>query len=259
MSTPDTTNAVHGVIPNLAFLLHHNDHVAAAYLCTANAIQISKTSDEGAHFCGYRNIQMILAAQRLELNDANTRIPTISDLQLGIEEAWKAGFNSHGMTQTGGIRGTRKHIGTSEAEALLLSLEIPCTGSAFQGKTAWQQLLDYAEAYFSTSFAQSVATSESQHVHLTEKPPIFLQRPSHSLTIVGLIRFRSGKRKLLTFDPAWQPPSLIRIPLSEKQHRDWKMKWLLKRYTKSERYLKRYSAFETLIIERQIEGERQFP
>lgn len=114
MSTTDTSNLVHGVIPNLAFLLEHNDNVASAYLCTANATQISKTSEEGAHFCGYRNIQMLLAAQDHELNGTNAEIPTISDLQARIEEAWKAGYNSHGMTQTGGICGTRKHIGTSE-------------------------------------------------------------------------------------------------------------------------------------------------
>lgn len=114
MSTPDTSNVVHGVIPNLVSLLHHNDDVAAAYLCTANAIQISKTSDEGAHFCGYRNIQMLLAAQEHNSNGTNANIPTILDLQIRIEEAWKAGYNPHGMTQTGGIRGTRKHIGTSE-------------------------------------------------------------------------------------------------------------------------------------------------
>ncbi|KAG9569394.1 hypothetical protein KCU71_g2254, partial [Aureobasidium melanogenum] len=253
MSTPDTSNAVHGVIPNLAFLLHHNDDVAAAYLCTANAIQISKTPDEGAHFCGYRNIQMILAAHELESNDTRPTMPTISDLQMRIEEAWKAGFNSHGMTQTGGIRGTRKHIGTSEAEALLLSSKILCRGSAFEGKTAWQQLLDHAEAYFTTCFVPSIRTSKPQRVHSTGKPPIFLQRPNHSLTIVGLIKLRSGKRKLLTFDPAWQPPSLMRVPLTEKHHQDWKLTWLLKQYIKSERYLKRYSAFETLIIEHQIE------
>lgn len=114
MSTPDTTNAVQGVIPNLVFLLQYNDAIVAAYLCTANAMQISKTSDEGAHFCGYRNIQMVLAAQEFESNGANAKIPTIADLQIKIEEAWRAGFNAHGMTQTGGIRGTRKHIGTSE-------------------------------------------------------------------------------------------------------------------------------------------------
>lgn len=102
------------MIPNLVDLLHQIDDVATAYLCTANAIQISKTSNEGAHFCGYRNIQMMLAAQESESNGANAMLPTISDLQIKIEEAWKAGFNSHGMTQTGGIRGTRKHIGTAE-------------------------------------------------------------------------------------------------------------------------------------------------
>lgn len=114
MSTSDTSNVVHGVIPNLAFLLEHNDNVASACLCTANAIQIFKTSEEGAHFCGYRNIQMILAAQDHKSNGTNAEISTISDLQAMIEEAWKAGYNPHGMTQTGGIRGTRKHIGTSE-------------------------------------------------------------------------------------------------------------------------------------------------
>lgn len=137
----------------------------------------------------------------------------------------------------------------------MLNLNIPCTGSAFQGKNAWRQLLDYAEAYFSTRPSPPVATRDSQRVHLTNKLPIFVQRPNHSLTIVGLIKFKSGKRKLLTFDPAWQPPSLMRTPLNTKQHRAWTLKWLLKQYTKSERYLKRYSAFETLIIQRQIEDK----
>lgn len=46
----------------------------------------------------------------------------------------------------------------------------------------------------------------------------------------------------------------MRKPLSASQHRAWKLKWLLKQYTKSERYLKRYPAFETLIIERQVKA-----
>lgn len=138
-------------------------------------------------------------------------------------------------------------------------MKIPCTGSAFQGKKAWQQLLDYAHAYFCTPYTSSGAPTEPQRVYLTEKLPIFLQRPGHSLTIVGSIKLRSGKRKLLTFDPAWQPPSLMRMPLSGDQHRDWRLKWLLKQYTKSERYLKRYSAFETLTIERQIGDQSHTP
>jgi hypothetical protein len=35
-------------------------------------------------------------------------------LQIEIEKAWDAGFNEHGRILTGGVVGTRKHIGTSE-------------------------------------------------------------------------------------------------------------------------------------------------
>lgn len=40
--------------------------------------------------------------------------PSVLELQDMIERAWDMGFNSHGRIVTGGIRGTRKHIGTSE-------------------------------------------------------------------------------------------------------------------------------------------------
>lgn len=42
------------------------------------------------------------------------RGPSVQELQDIIERAWDMGFNSHGRIATGGIRGTRKHIGTSE-------------------------------------------------------------------------------------------------------------------------------------------------
>lgn len=42
------------------------------------------------------------------------RGPSVLELQDMIERAWDMGFNSHGRIATGGIRGTRKHIGTSE-------------------------------------------------------------------------------------------------------------------------------------------------
>lgn len=48
----------------------------------------------------------------------NRRLPTILDLQNMIEEAWDRGFNSIGRSDTGGIRGTRKYIGTSEVNIL---------------------------------------------------------------------------------------------------------------------------------------------
>ena len=41
-------------------------------------------------------------------------VPSILELQDMIERAWDMGFNSTGRTETGGIKGTRKFIGTPE-------------------------------------------------------------------------------------------------------------------------------------------------
>ena len=41
-------------------------------------------------------------------------IPSIPDIQDLIEDAWDSGFNVQGRNETGGIKGTRKYIGTSE-------------------------------------------------------------------------------------------------------------------------------------------------
>lgn len=140
------------VISKFARLLEQDHNVAIAYLCTSSVVQVSKHKLEGAHFCGYRNIQMLLSSipksSSIYAALSEKRIDVI-ELQDMIEQAWDRGFNSHGRVVTGGIRGTRKHIGTSEAEALLLSLEVPCTGRAFAGKDAWLQLLDSVEQHFS--------------------------------------------------------------------------------------------------------------
>lgn len=132
-----------------------------------------------------------------------------------------------------------------QVEALLLSLNVPCSGNAFQGKDAWKQLLDFVEAYFQSS----LQNPEKGGVHLTKSCPIFLQRPKHSLTVVGLERTRSGTRRLLVFDPAWQPPSKLKTPLETTHLSSWAFKALLRRYRKSQRYLKRFNAFETLTVQ----------
>jgi len=96
-------NKLANVIPLLVNILRADRDVVQAYLCNADTTQIFKLRTEGNHFCGYRNIQMLLASSR-----------TIPTLQKDIETAWDNGFNSHGRVETGGIIGTRKHIGTSE-------------------------------------------------------------------------------------------------------------------------------------------------
>lgn len=69
-------------------------------------------------FCGYRNIQMMISFIRNTKSDGfehfMENIPSILKLQDAIETAWDSGINDFGRIETGGIRGTRKFIGTSE-------------------------------------------------------------------------------------------------------------------------------------------------
>lgn len=48
-------------------------------------------------------------------------IPNIFQLQEMIETAWDRGYNASGRAETGGIRGTRKFIGTPEVTFELLN------------------------------------------------------------------------------------------------------------------------------------------
>jgi hypothetical protein len=41
-------------------------------------------------------------------------LPSIFQIQEWIETAWDRGINAQGRLETGGIRGTRKYIGTPE-------------------------------------------------------------------------------------------------------------------------------------------------
>ena len=273
------------VVTHLAHLLSRATAVQIAYLCTATVIQVSKIPDEGNTFCGYRNIQMLVLALDLPVpNLANGQssdrrdsaaptstawtVPTIQRL---IEQAWIQGHNASGKIQTGGILGTRKHIGTLEVEALLRSLSVPCEVRGFYGRKAVEQLLDYVEQHFCSDCTTSEKPTQivKSGVHQTAKPSIYLQRPGHSMTIIGLERTKGGSRRLLVFDPAWRPPKLMRAatvveegaitetkaargkasPLSAIENsaklRQW---WTLRQYRKSERFLRRWDAFETVAV-----------
>ncbi len=122
LNNEDDSNTFTGVITRLKKLLDRNDDIEVAYLCTESAVQVHKLPDEGAHFCGYRNLQMIcLALQqtRPDIADLKQKL-SINRLQEMIEDAWDQGINSHGRDQTGGIIETRKHVGTSEVPPLYL-------------------------------------------------------------------------------------------------------------------------------------------
>lgn len=110
-------NEFPGIIPVLGQLCEQDPALSRVYLCHPDVTHVVKMAKEGG-FCGYRNIQMLISYIR----DARAegyqrfvgRLPSIIQLQDMIETAWDRGFNQIGRIETGGIRGTRKYIGTPE-------------------------------------------------------------------------------------------------------------------------------------------------
>jgi len=106
------------LVPALVSLLKRDDSIEKAYLCHPSVRYIGKIKGEGNHFCGYRNIQMLMTylmdVRPDPLPRLKGRIPSVLGIQDMIEDGWARGMNAYGLIQTGGIRGTRKHIGTPE-------------------------------------------------------------------------------------------------------------------------------------------------
>jgi hypothetical protein len=75
-------------------------------------------------FCGYRNIQMmssyIIGVQSQGYENFDGKISSIFQIQDHIEHAWDLGINAQGRVETGGIRGTRKYIGTPDVSLFTL-------------------------------------------------------------------------------------------------------------------------------------------
>lgn len=252
-------DAPSGILDILGEVLEQDQDVETAYLCHSTVRYVGKIKvmgkDEGNNFCGYHNIQMLAsyinAAEAHGLEKFARGIPTIREIQDMIEEAWDQGFNESGRVQTGGIKSTRKHIGTPEAQALFRSLKTPCKADRFHdikdGAKAYEQLLDSVEQYFSTSVTTSPSRI-SPRIQNTGLPPVYLQRPRHSMTIVGIEKRKDGSRSLLVFDPAYNPSKqmLKMLNLASATNDIEPSMLLIKPYRRGKRYLKRYHAFETL-------------
>lgn len=117
-----TANEIRHIIPVLAQLCEQDRTVVKAYFCHSDVRHVVKMSKEGG-FCGYRNIQMMLSY----IQDTKSpgyqhfpgNLPSILQLQDAIECAWDKGINAVGRIETGGIKGTRKYIGTPEVRTCL--------------------------------------------------------------------------------------------------------------------------------------------
>lgn len=128
------TNYQPGVVDVIDQLLEQDPRTQYAYLCHPAVSHVSKLSGEGmwntarmlvdmlmsptGGFCGYRNIQMlsswIVNTESQGHPHFNRNIPSIFTIQDHIEHAWDLGINASGRIETGGIKGTRKYIGTPD-------------------------------------------------------------------------------------------------------------------------------------------------
>ncbi|KAL8707849.1 MAG: hypothetical protein Q9220_007203 [cf. Caloplaca sp. 1 TL-2023] len=237
-------NEVQGIVPVLAQLCEQDQMLHKVYLCHPGVQHIFKMAKEGG-FCGYRNIQMmisfILAARSQGREFFPSGVPSILDLQELIEDAWDRGINTAGRVETGGVRGTRKYIGTPET--LFMSLNIECEANAFNRADhppASKQVYRQVEEHFIKATASS-----ADRASVEKAPPLAKADQGHSLTVVGLEVRRNGSRNLLVFDPSFKPsPGIRRLVGSTFRTSDPEK--LLKAYRRGDGYLGKHSNFELL-------------
>lgn len=103
-----------------------------------------------------------------------------------------------------------------QAQALFVGLQINCAVETFgdlkdRKIEAHEVLLDRIERYF----AQAAAPDGSK-VYKTLLPPIYLQQPGHSMTIVGFERRQDGSANLIVFDPSYSPSPAMHKLLGRK-------------------------------------------
>ena len=213
-----------GMVPRLAELSELDSTIREAWYCHPSVQHIVRWQHEGG-FCGYRNIQMqisyIQGAKALGCTlFPGPRVPTIPQLQTWIEDAWDNGISELSREQIGKLKGTRKWIGTSEAHALYQQLGVQhevlaCGDERDGGRRAHQMLFDAVENYF----AAGVEGDDTGKVHRTCRPPIYLQQPGHSLTIVGYEKHRNGSRNVVVFDTIFNTPQYMRAYLAGRGRR----------------------------------------
>ncbi|OAP56708.1 hypothetical protein AYL99_08820 [Fonsecaea erecta] len=240
------------LVPVLARLSQIDRTVERAFYCSPEVVHVCKMSFEGG-FCGYRNIQMLLSyIQGTEAHGSENfrgRLPSILKLQDMIENAWDLGFGSSGRVETGGIKFTRKFIGTPEALALFSSLDIACEATAYYARKeieAFETMLCAVCDYFDDDSTQD----NMDKVVITDKPPIYFQHHGHSMTIVGVEQRLSGAVNLVVFDPMFNPsPALKKLAFSRRTSfacaRPGKV---LEAHRRDEKYLKSYKVFELLTL-----------
>lgn len=255
MNVVQIANETPDLISTIALLSGRDRYVARAWLCHPATKHIGKQLSKEGGFCGYRNIQMLIsyiqAVYPRGSHPFEGRIPTILKLQDYIEAGWDRGINSSARAETGGIKGTRKYIGTSEAQTFFTTVGIRCRARPFHktdGRQTQFTLLTHIEEYFKSGSPSSSDTYEK--VTITSKAPIYLQHSGHSMTIIGLEKWTDGTSSLLVFDPFFSPTESIKsIAGQGKLSSRIKPAFQLKVYRRKMNYLQKYREFEIIMLD----------
>jgi len=160
----------------------------------------------------------------------NPTLPSVDNLKVWIEEAWKSGFDPEGAQGLNGqLVGHKKWIGTAELYVAFTYRGIPAQLADFNtpdGNVA--PLLDWIKRYFDTHTQDRPTSVEERWrgatpVVISDRMPLILQHPGHSRTIVGYEISKDGGTTLLAFDPAIRMTQIRSVALSSfnlSKHRD---------------------------------------
>lgn len=194
------------------------------YLCCSQTDQAIASLWDKGWSCGYRNCQTIMAYLEKQMERGSAvlrRVPTVRGLQILLEEAWRDGFDPQGAFQLRHkVLGTQKWIGTTEVYTILAYLGVRSTILDFdanQTNTSHDIMMDWLQSYFApgqknsnsnnafNALMQSSARS-SKIVHVTNRPPVYMQNAGHSRTVVGMELHDNGTRHLVVLDPGRKTP-----------------------------------------------------
>jgi uncharacterized protein involved in tellurium resistance len=134
-----------------------------------------------------------------------------------------------------------------QVQAIFSASSIDTNVGAFRdlesGVSAWEQLLVYVEEYFRKYVREDDAKFK---VHRTYAPPIYLQYPGHSITIIGLETRHDHTKNLLVFDPIFKTAPAMHRLLGRQNIRTPRPE-VIDAYRRGYRQLSRHGDFECLM------------
>ncbi|PPQ78523.1 hypothetical protein CVT25_011795 [Psilocybe cyanescens] len=207
---------------------HARGQIRRAVLCYENVVHVNREPWDASWGCGYRNFLMACTSlvnqtqQPLYFPRLDSPLsPSIRNLQIWIEAAWKEGFDDEGRRELKKLVNTKKWIGTSDLWVAFVFRGIPAElvdfdlGTKSQEKASDQIIVNWVVNYFtpnqpSPEPADAYESLKISPIITSDKMPLILQHNGHSRTVVGYETDKNGITNLLVFDPSYCPPLEVR-------------------------------------------------